>query len=71
MTTHRSEWSASANSNDIKFVLFIMDYNNLITAESVSFRATHFLIKNKKTFSDGDVFKEAVMLIAKTAFKVI
>ncbi|XP_070402531.1 general transcription factor II-I repeat domain-containing protein 2-like [Nothobranchius furzeri] len=34
-----------------------------------SFRATHFLIKNKKTFSDGEVFKEAMMIIAKTVFK--
>uniref|UniRef100_A0A8C6L134 DUF4371 domain-containing protein n=1 Tax=Nothobranchius furzeri TaxID=105023 RepID=A0A8C6L134_NOTFU len=34
-----------------------------------SFRATHFLITNKKTFSDGEVFKEAMMIIAKTVFK--
>uniref|UniRef100_A0A8C6PIG0 SPIN-DOC-like zinc-finger domain-containing protein n=1 Tax=Nothobranchius furzeri TaxID=105023 RepID=A0A8C6PIG0_NOTFU len=34
-----------------------------------SFRATHFLIKNKKTFSDGEFFKEAMMIIAKTVFK--
>lgn len=35
----------------------------------VSFRAAHFLIKKKNAFSDGEVFKEAMMLIANTVFK--
>lgn len=35
--------------------------------KAASFRATHFLIK--KTFSDGEVFNEAIMIIAKTGLK--
>ncbi|XP_056912889.1 L-xylulose reductase isoform X1 [Takifugu flavidus] len=38
-------------------------------ATEASFRAAHFLIKNKKTFSDGEVFKETMMLVANTLFK--
>lgn len=38
-------------------------------ATEASFRAAHFLIKNKKAFSDGAVFKEAMMLVANTVFK--
>lgn len=34
-----------------------------------SFRATHFLIKKKKAFSDGEVVKEAMMIIANTVLK--
>ena len=30
-------------------------------ATEALFRAAHFLIKNKKTFSDGEVFKETMM----------
>ena len=33
-------------------------------ATKASFRAAHFLIKKKKAFSDGEVFKEAMMIIA-------
>ena len=38
-------------------------------ATEASFRAAHFLIKNKKSFSDGEVFKETMMLVANTLFK--
>ena len=38
-------------------------------ATEASFRAAHFLIKNKKTFSDGKVCKETMMLVANTLFK--
>lgn len=38
-------------------------------SQKASFRATHFLIKKKKAFSDGKVFKEAIMIIAKTVLK--
>ena len=38
-------------------------------ATEASFRAAHFLIKNKKTFSDGEVFKETMMLVANALFK--
>jgi len=34
-----------------------------------SFRAANFLIKNKKAFSDGEVLKGAMMVIANTVFK--
>ncbi|CAL9703596.1 unnamed protein product [Knipowitschia caucasica] len=35
-------------------------------ATEASFRATHYLIKNKKTFSDGQIVKGALMIIAET-----
>ena len=38
-------------------------------ATEASFRATHYLIKNKKTFSDGEIVKGALMRIAETVFK--
>ncbi|CAI5638895.1 unnamed protein product [Oreochromis niloticus] len=38
-------------------------------ATEASFRATHFMIKKKKAFLDGEVFKEAMMIIAKTVLK--
>ena len=38
-------------------------------ATEASFRATHYLIKNKKTFSDGEIVKGALMIIAETVFK--
>ncbi|KAI7790228.1 hypothetical protein IRJ41_001037 [Triplophysa rosa] len=38
-------------------------------ATEASFRATHFLIKKKKAFSDGEVFKEAMMITANTVLK--
>ena len=38
-------------------------------AAEASFRATHYLIKNKKTFSDGEIVKGALMIIAETVFK--
>ena len=38
-------------------------------ATEALFRAAHFLIKNKKTFSDGEVFKETMMVVANTLFK--
>ena len=38
-------------------------------ATEASFRAAHFLIKNKKTFSDGEVFKETMMLVVNTLIK--
>lgn len=38
-------------------------------ATEASFRATDFLIKKKKAFSDGEVFKEAMMIIANTVLK--
>ncbi len=34
-----------------------------------TFRAAHFLIKNKKAFSDGELLKGAMMIIANTMFK--
>uniref|UniRef100_A0AAR2LN01 DUF4371 domain-containing protein n=1 Tax=Pygocentrus nattereri TaxID=42514 RepID=A0AAR2LN01_PYGNA len=38
-------------------------------ATEASFRATHFLIKKKKAFSDGEVVKEAMLIIANIALK--
>ena len=38
-------------------------------ATEALFRATHFLIKKKKAFSDGEVVKEAIMIIANTVIK--
>lgn len=38
-------------------------------ATEASFRAANFLIQNKKAFSEGEVFKEAMMIIANTVFK--
>ena len=38
-------------------------------ATEASFRATHFLIKKKKAFTDGEVVKEAMMIIANTVLK--
>lgn len=38
-------------------------------ATEASFRATHFLVKKKKDFSDGVVFKEAMMIVANTVLK--
>ncbi|KAK3569596.1 hypothetical protein QTP86_002532 [Hemibagrus guttatus] len=38
-------------------------------ATEASFRDTHFLIKKKKAFSDGEVVKEAMMIIANTVLK--
>lgn len=38
-------------------------------ATEASFRAANFLIKSKKAFSDGEVFKEAMMIVANTVFK--
>uniref|UniRef100_UPI003AAD8DF6 general transcription factor II-I repeat domain-containing protein 2-like n=1 Tax=Centroberyx gerrardi TaxID=166262 RepID=UPI003AAD8DF6 len=38
-------------------------------ATEASFRAAHFLTKNKKPFSDGDVLKGAMTVIANTLFK--
>ena len=42
--------------------------NSQISSEA-SFRAEHFLIKKKKAFSDGEFFKEAMMIIANTVLK--
>ena len=38
-------------------------------ATEASLRATQFLIKKKKAFSDGAVVKEAMMIIAKTVLE--
>lgn len=38
-------------------------------ATEAPFRATHYLIKNNKTFSDGRIVKGALMIIAETVFK--
>ena len=38
-------------------------------ATEASFRAAQFLIKSKKTFSDGEVFKETMVLVGNTLFK--
>uniref|UniRef100_A0A8C2JL02 DUF4371 domain-containing protein n=1 Tax=Cyprinus carpio TaxID=7962 RepID=A0A8C2JL02_CYPCA len=48
---------------------FTRPVKNSQKATEASFRATHFLIKKKKAFSDGEVFKEAMMIIAKTVLK--
>ena len=37
-------------------------------ATEASFRAAHFLVKHKKAFSDGEVLKGAMMVIANTVF---
>lgn len=38
-------------------------------ATEASFRAANFLIKRKRPFSDGEIFKEAMMKVANTMFK--
>ncbi|KAG7489523.1 general transcription factor II-I repeat domain-containing protein 2-like [Solea senegalensis] len=38
-------------------------------ATEASFRATQFLMKKKKAFTDGEVVKEAMMIIAKTVLE--
>ncbi|KAK7915897.1 hypothetical protein WMY93_011658 [Mugilogobius chulae] len=38
-------------------------------ATEASFRAANYLIKNKRAFTDGDVLKGAMMIIAETVFK--
>ena len=48
---------------------FTKPAKNSIKATEASFRAAHFLIKKKKAFSDGEVFKEAMMIIANTVLK--
>ncbi|KAM3604163.1 uncharacterized protein V6R79_007238 [Siganus canaliculatus] len=47
---------------------FTRPVKNSQKATKASFRATHFLIK-KKAFSDGEVHKEAMMIIANTVLK--
>ena len=37
-------------------------------ATKASFRSTHFLVK-KKDFTDGEVFKEVMMIVPNTVFK--
>lgn len=41
---------------------FTRPVKNSQKATKASFRAMHFLIKKKKAFSDGEVFKEAMMI---------
>ena len=48
---------------------FTRPAKNSQKATEASFRATHFLIKKKKAFTDGEVVKEAMLLIANTVFK--
>ncbi|KAJ8280743.1 hypothetical protein GJAV_G00058480 [Gymnothorax javanicus] len=48
---------------------FTRPAKNSQKATEASFRATHFLLKKKKAFSDGEVFKEAMMIIANTVLK--
>lgn len=48
---------------------FTRPVKNSQKATEASFRATHFLMKKKKAFSDGEVLKEAMMIIANTVLK--
>lgn len=48
---------------------FMRLVKNSQKATEASFRATHFLIKKKKAFSDREVLKEAMMIIANTVLK--
>lgn len=38
-------------------------------ATETSFKAAHLLMKNKKAFSDDEVMKEAMIIMANNAFK--
>ena len=48
---------------------FMRPMKNSQKATEALFRAAHFLIKKKKAFSDGHVFKEAMLIIANTVLK--
>uniref|UniRef100_A0A3B3HZV5 Uncharacterized protein n=1 Tax=Oryzias latipes TaxID=8090 RepID=A0A3B3HZV5_ORYLA len=54
---------------DMQRTFFTRPAKKSHNATEASFRAAHFLIKNKKPFSDGEVLKEAMMLVANTIFK--
>ena len=56
-------------SLDKQLTLFTKLTKKLQSAIEDSFGAAHFLIKNKKTFSDWEIFKETMMLVANTLFK--
>ena len=48
---------------------FTRPLKNSQKATEASFQATHFLIKKKKVFSDGEVFKEAMVIDTNTVLK--
>lgn len=48
---------------------FTRPLNKSKKATKASFRATNYLIKNKKAFSDGEIVKGAMMIITETVFK--
>ncbi|KAG7520096.1 hypothetical protein JOB18_023114 [Solea senegalensis] len=48
---------------------FTRPVKNSQKATEASFRATQFLMKKKKAFTDGEVVKEAMMIIAKTVLE--
>lgn len=49
--------------------LFTKSADQNKAATEASFRVSHFLAKNKKTFTDGELFKEAMAITAETIFK--
>ena len=55
-------------SLDKQRIFFMKPMKKSQNATEASFRAVHSLIKNKKTFSDGEVIKENMMLVANTLF---
>lgn len=61
--------------NELKSVLkaqqslFTKSADQNQAATEASFRVSHFLAKNKKPFTDGELFKEAMTITAETIFK--
>ncbi len=61
--------------NELKSVLkaqqsrFTKSADQNQAATEASFRVSHLLAKNKKPFTDGELFKEAVAITAETIFK--
>ncbi len=61
--------------NELKSVLkaqqslFTKSADQNQAATESSFRVSHFLAKNKKPFTDGELFKEAMTITAETIFK--
>ncbi len=49
--------------------LFTKSADQNQAATEASFRVSHFLAINKKPFTDGELFKEAMAITAETIFK--
>ncbi|KAK0131923.1 General transcription factor II-I repeat domain-containing protein 2B [Merluccius polli] len=48
--------------------LFVKPVNRLKAATEASFRVSHLLAKHKKPFTDGELMKEAMAIVANTVF---